>query len=284
MCGLLSQQPARTACGVQTESPPTGAAEIDEARTAFERFDVAHASCDENSETQKLLTCIEVGFGSYEPFNALVRQTFVERAAKRTWKATRHLRVRSSLAQGAARILRGIGVVFPVTNALDRDTPCSEPSRNPAAGLKLQSPRNCPRRSRATVALPSLLPAKERPHSVRRLRTSGESARESGPLSCQPSVAAASPGTVPALPCDSSPSPRLTERGAMMLSKEVALCALTRALAPGGAGSSACDHRRAAVHPAEADADIGPQGQLDGSRRASKSAARPRGEARELQC
>ena len=39
----------------------------------MEDFDVAKAECAKPEDTQRMLACIEAGFGSYEPFNNIVR-------------------------------------------------------------------------------------------------------------------------------------------------------------------------------------------------------------------
>ena len=49
------------------------------AMARFALFDVANARCAMVEDTQRLLACIEMGFGKYEPFNQLVRQTFQDR-------------------------------------------------------------------------------------------------------------------------------------------------------------------------------------------------------------
>ena len=56
------------------------AAAVSAARARFAQFDVANASCAREEDTQRLLACIEMGFGTYEPFNKLVQQTFQDRA------------------------------------------------------------------------------------------------------------------------------------------------------------------------------------------------------------
>ena len=45
----------------------------------FATFDVNRARCAKDEDTQRLLACIEAGFGAHEPFNQLVRQTFADR-------------------------------------------------------------------------------------------------------------------------------------------------------------------------------------------------------------
>jgi len=52
---------------------------VQKARARFESFDVETARCAKEEDTQRLLACIELGFGSYAPFNKLIRETFGER-------------------------------------------------------------------------------------------------------------------------------------------------------------------------------------------------------------
>ena len=44
------------------------------ARARFREFDVKHADCAKPEDRQRLLSCIEAGFGSYTPFNEMVRK------------------------------------------------------------------------------------------------------------------------------------------------------------------------------------------------------------------
>ena len=50
-----------------------------QAKANFELFDVERSTCTSKEDTQRLLACIELGFGSYAPFNQLIRQLFDER-------------------------------------------------------------------------------------------------------------------------------------------------------------------------------------------------------------
>ena len=53
---------------------------VEASRARFAQFDVERARCAKEEDTQRLLAVIETGFGTYEPFNQLVRQTFEDRA------------------------------------------------------------------------------------------------------------------------------------------------------------------------------------------------------------
>ena len=64
-------------------------------KARFAQFDVANARCARKEDTQKLLACIEMGFGTYAPFNQLVRQTFHDRAEYATASVRRKASVRA---------------------------------------------------------------------------------------------------------------------------------------------------------------------------------------------
>jgi len=44
------------------------------ARARFEEFDVRNARCSKAADRQRLLTCIEAGFGAHTPFNEMVKR------------------------------------------------------------------------------------------------------------------------------------------------------------------------------------------------------------------
>ena len=44
-----------------------------EAKASFATFDVKRAHCTRPEDERRFLTCIDAGFGSHEPFSALVR-------------------------------------------------------------------------------------------------------------------------------------------------------------------------------------------------------------------
>ena len=48
----------------------------DQFKAHLARFDVARAQCAKDGDTQRLLACIEVGFGTYVSFNEFIRTTF----------------------------------------------------------------------------------------------------------------------------------------------------------------------------------------------------------------
>ena len=48
------------------------------ARSQFDTFDVKHARCAKDEDTQRLLACIEAGFGAHGPFNEMVRRILMK--------------------------------------------------------------------------------------------------------------------------------------------------------------------------------------------------------------
>ena len=57
---------------------PVGGMSGDAARAQFDKFDVKHAQCAKDEDTQRLLACIEAGFGAHGPFNEMVRRILLK--------------------------------------------------------------------------------------------------------------------------------------------------------------------------------------------------------------
>lgn len=70
------------------------------------RFDAGHARCFLDGDRQKLLAVIETGFGSFAPFNLLVRGMFrgkMEEATTKSKEAAIRWRSRSRTARSVSR-------------------------------------------------------------------------------------------------------------------------------------------------------------------------------------
>ena len=49
---------------------------LDQFEAQLTHFDVARAQCAKDDDTQRLLACVEVGFGTFSAFNDFIRATF----------------------------------------------------------------------------------------------------------------------------------------------------------------------------------------------------------------
>ena len=114
---------------------------------AFRGFAVQHASCSMEVDTQRLLTCIETGFGDYTTFNLLVRRVFSER---RSFIAPKRNEACNS-SHAASRVHP-----FEPTEAYD-----DQDTTNPTLMPQSRAPRRPSEESQDTVVMEGTPPSSE---------------------------------------------------------------------------------------------------------------------------